>query len=199
MYEEMLQKLEGDIRMHLRHQNFLKLHIENIQNSLEQSEKEIQNLKTELKEALTAKEKLEKAYSKDMTTFKTQEGQLEKTVSELKDKICELNMYITTNNAGAIATIDKRDPLFMTLINHNSNSKSNKRATSGKRNESFKSKMDANYDVISVDKRYLNDITRSKSPTKRVVKLKPKNINHDKNKVSKKRSKNRGNIKIFTF
>lgn len=178
--------------MHLRHQNFLKLHIENIQNSLEQNEKEVKKLNTSLKQALDAKEKLEKAYSTDVANFKTQEGQLEKHVRELKDKITELNMYITTNNAGGIATLDKRDPMFMTLIGSGSNSKSNKRATSGKRNDSFRSKMDANCEVISMDKRYLNDITRSKSPTKRVVKLKPKNINQDKNKINKKRSKNRG-------
>ena len=178
--------------MHLRHQNFLKLHIENLQNALELNEKEINSLKDNLKEALNSKEKIEKAYTKDMSNFKTQESQLEKTVIELKDKISELNMYITSNNVGAIKTIDKRDPMFLTLINHNSNSNSNKRAGSGKRNDSFKSKQDLNFEVISLDKRFNNDLTRSKSPTKRVVKLKPKNIHHEKNKGSKKRSKNKG-------
>jgi hypothetical protein len=31
VYEEIIQKYEADIRMHLRHQNFLKLHIDTLQ------------------------------------------------------------------------------------------------------------------------------------------------------------------------
>ena len=38
-YEKMIQKLEGDIRTHIRIEQQLKLHIESIQNKLEEKEK----------------------------------------------------------------------------------------------------------------------------------------------------------------
>ena len=39
-YEQMLVKLEGDIRMHIRIEQQLKLHIESVQQKLEDSEKQ---------------------------------------------------------------------------------------------------------------------------------------------------------------
>lgn len=38
-YEEMIQKLENDVRTHIRVEQQLKLHIESIQNKLEEMEK----------------------------------------------------------------------------------------------------------------------------------------------------------------
>ena len=39
-YEKMLQKLEGDVRMHIRIEQQLKLHIDNIEFRLDEAEKE---------------------------------------------------------------------------------------------------------------------------------------------------------------
>lgn len=46
-YEQMIQKLEGDVRNHIRIEQQLKLHIESIQNKLEELErtKEVPNKK----------------------------------------------------------------------------------------------------------------------------------------------------------
>lgn len=38
-YEQMIQKLEGDVRNHIRIEQQLKLHIESIQNKLEEAER----------------------------------------------------------------------------------------------------------------------------------------------------------------
>ena len=42
-YEEMIQKLEGDVRNHIRIEQQLKLHIESIQNKLEDIERQKDN------------------------------------------------------------------------------------------------------------------------------------------------------------
>lgn len=119
VYEEIIQKYEADIRMHLRHQNFLKLHIDTLQHVTLQAQtngiflvfklnKEINELKDTIKTTKEIKEKMERLHHKEMADIKNQESQLEQTVTKLKKKISELNMYITTNNAPTANTLDKR-------------------------------------------------------------------------------------------
>lgn len=100
MYEETIQKLESDVRVHLRHQNFLKLHIDTLQNTIETQSRELKSLAEKVKENEEKKLKLRQMHTKEIAAFKAHEAQLGKTMSGLKDKINELNMFITTNNAG---------------------------------------------------------------------------------------------------
>jgi chromosome segregation ATPase len=118
VYEEMIQKYEADVRMHLRHQNFLKLHIDTLQHNLDVAEKEVKEFKETLSQLNKNKEQLKFVHSKEIKKCKEHEFTLEKEVTTLKDKINELNMFITTNNAGSLATLDKRDPIFLTLASH---------------------------------------------------------------------------------
>lgn len=120
IYEEMIQKFEADVRMHLRHQNFLKLHIDTLQHNLELAEKEAKELRDTLNELNKNKEHLVSVHLEEIKLCKEHKSTLEREVTTLKDKINELNMFITTNNAGALATLDKRDPLFLTLASHSS-------------------------------------------------------------------------------
>jgi hypothetical protein len=117
VYEEIIQKFESDIRMHLRHQNFLKLHIDTLQHTLELNNKEIKTLKETFETTKEIKDKMERVHHKELADVKAQEIQLSQKVIGLKDKITELSMYITTNNAPTTHTLDKRDPLYITLSN----------------------------------------------------------------------------------
>jgi len=117
MYEDLVQKLENDVRIHIRHQNFLKLHIESLQHTIEIQAKEIQQLRETCEKTLKSKDHLEKAYTKEKAELKLQGQTYEKTVNELKERINELNMFITTNNANSLITMDKRDTMFMTQAN----------------------------------------------------------------------------------
>jgi hypothetical protein len=141
MYEEMIQKLEGDIRMHLRHENFLKLHIETLNYNLEVKEKELKDLNLKLNEVNKYKDQLEVAHCKELAEVKTHEDKLEKLVSTLKDKISELNMFITTNNAAPTKTLDRRDPMFMTLASQTVSIPSNNRIVTGF-NDTYKGNID---------------------------------------------------------
>jgi chromosome segregation ATPase len=115
VYEEIIQKFESDIRMHLRHQNFLKLHIDTLQHTLELNNKEIKTLKETFETTKEIKDKMERVHHKELADVKAQESQLSQKVIGLKDKITELSMYITTNNAPTTHTLDKRDPLYSTI------------------------------------------------------------------------------------
>jgi septal ring factor EnvC (AmiA/AmiB activator) len=70
--------------------------------------KEIHELKDTIKTTKEIKEKMERLHHKEIADIKTQESYLEQTVTKLKKKISELNMYITTNNAPTVNTLDKR-------------------------------------------------------------------------------------------
>jgi hypothetical protein len=61
-YEEAIQKLEGDVRMHIRVEQQMRLHIENLQQKIEDTEREndsnSRKIKTENRELKTEKKKL---------------------------------------------------------------------------------------------------------------------------------------------
>lgn len=177
LYEELIQKLENDVRIHIRHQNFLKLHIESQQHSIEMQQREIERLKKQVVDIKSSKEKLEIAYNKDMLEFKTLGQTHEKTVSELNNKISELNMFITSNNFNTLTTLDKREYTIGEAQSQNWMLKSYKRDETPKiiRNDNFSP-----------------SLNRSKSIKKRVVKLKPKNKNREVQHSSKK-ARNKSN------
>lgn len=61
-YEELIQKLEGDVRMHIRVEQQMRLHIENLQQRIEDLEREntsnLKKVKLEMKELKTEKKRL---------------------------------------------------------------------------------------------------------------------------------------------
>lgn len=61
-YEEAIQKLEGDVRMHIRVEQQMRLHIENLQQKIEDLEREnannIKKIKTEFKDLKDEKKRL---------------------------------------------------------------------------------------------------------------------------------------------
>ena len=107
-YEEMIQKLEGDVRKHIRTQNQLKLHIESLQQKQETAEKketeqlsEIQELKLEtkmLKQSLNDARQEESIKVSELT--QEYEEKLEAAHSQMRQMQMNLsqNMVCTSKN-----------------------------------------------------------------------------------------------------
>lgn len=86
-----------------------------MQHNLEVSARDIKSLKSSLEETKEIKEKSEKLHHKEMAESKLNQNKLEKQVEHLKEKIKELDTKLTTRNVNPTQTMDKRDPLFITL------------------------------------------------------------------------------------
>ena len=76
-YEQMIQKLEGDVRQHIRIEQQLKLHIESIQEKLEEDEKVIEGFNTEKERYRRERQRMD-----EMLTIR--ENQIDSLEKELK-------------------------------------------------------------------------------------------------------------------
>ena len=87
-YEEMIQKLEADVRKHIRTQNQLKLHIESLQQKQDQSDrKETEQLNTEnelKQESILLKKELKKIKERES-------AKLSQITQEYEEKIEMMN------------------------------------------------------------------------------------------------------------
>lgn len=142
--------------------------MESMQHHIETLQKEASDLKNHNSVILDAKERLEHAYNKDMVDYKALGETHEKTVTELKTKINELNMYITHNNVGSFTTLDRRD-----------HSLGNSQSKIQTQNWMLKSYKKEDTPKIVRSERFSPENNRSRSVKKRVVKLKPKQKNTD--------------------
>jgi len=136
----MVQKFESDVRMHLRHQNFLKLHIDTLQHTNELQNKEITELKKTLKLTDYQKLKSEKLRVKEAEQFSIKKSVFEKEVSNLKERLSDLNMIVSSKNGTSMITMDKRDPMFLTLASNPTHQFSKAKIKTSK-NESYKGKI----------------------------------------------------------
>lgn len=135
-----MQKFESDVRMHLRHQNFLKLHIDTLQHTNELQNKEITELKKTLKLTDYQKLKSEKLRVKEAEQFSIKKSVFEKEVSNLKERLSDLNMIVSSKNGTSMITMDKRDPMFLTLASNPTHQFSKAKIKTSK-NESYKGKI----------------------------------------------------------
>ena len=135
----MVQKFESDVRMHLRHQNFLKLHIDTLQHTNELQNKEITELKKTLKLTDYQKLKSEKLRVKEAEQFSIKKSVFEKEVSNLKERLSDLNMIVSSKNGTSMITMDKRDHMFLTLASNPTHQFSKAKIKTSK-NESYKGK-----------------------------------------------------------
>ena len=135
----MVQKFESDVRMHLRHQNFLKLHIDTLQHTNELQNKEITELKKTLKLTDYQKLKSEKLRVKEAEQFSIKKSVFEKEVSKLKERLSDLNMIVSSKNGTSMITMDKRDHMFLTLASNPTHQFSKAKIKTSK-NESYKGK-----------------------------------------------------------
>jgi predicted RNase H-like nuclease (RuvC/YqgF family) len=78
IYEEIIQKLEADIRKHIRIEHQLKLHIESTEDRIEELERE-QEKRKPFSTDLSEKSNLEKL-TKELSKVKTETDQLRKKV-----------------------------------------------------------------------------------------------------------------------
>ena len=99
-YETMIQKLEGEIRQHIRIEQQLKIHIDSVQAKMEEYEKEIECMKKKLKQNESSK------------------GEIDKMISTKDVKINSLN-----NKVNELESMNKR--LIQTLNSENPNKKIN--------------------------------------------------------------------------
>jgi hypothetical protein len=136
----MVQKFESDVRMHLRHQNFLKLHIDTLQHTNELQNKEITELKKTLKLTDYQKLKSEKLRVKEAEQFSIKKSVFEKEVSNLKERLSDLNMIVSSKNGTSMITMDKRDHMFLTLASNPTHQFSKAKIKTSK-NESYKGKI----------------------------------------------------------
>jgi len=135
-----VQKFESDVRMHLRHQNFLKLHIDTLQHTNELQNKEITELKKTLKLTDYQKLKSEKLRVKEAEQFSIKKSVFEKEVSNLKERLSDLNMIVSSKNGTSMITMDKRDHMFLTLASNPTHQFSKAKIKTSK-NESYKGKI----------------------------------------------------------
>ena len=80
MYEEMIQKLEKDIRQHIAFENQMRIHIENLSNKAEDNESVVADLKKEHEEDLRLL-KREKRRLDDLLTIREDEVQSLKAIN----------------------------------------------------------------------------------------------------------------------
>ena len=73
VYEELIQKLEGDIRMHIRIEQQMRIHIENLQNRIEELERN--------------KDKQDKEYEDEVQEIKKEKRRLNDLLTLREDEI----------------------------------------------------------------------------------------------------------------
>lgn len=86
-YEEIIQKLEGDVRSHIRVEQQMRLHIENIQDKLEHADRARDKTKSQYKEEMQ-EVKREKRRLDDLLTIR------EKELAQLANKMHEKELLI---------------------------------------------------------------------------------------------------------
>ena len=86
-----------------------------MQHNLEVSARDIKSLNRNLKETKEIKEKMEKLHHKEAADSKSFQAKLEKEIANLKEKCQTLNSQLAKKSVPKIQSLDKRDPLFITL------------------------------------------------------------------------------------
>jgi len=101
-YEQMLQKLEEEVRGHIRIEQQLKLHIDNLQAKSEEDEKSIMDLKAKIKEKNQKYEDLDSKYKELSAKYNKLEQKLEiyEKSSGLNSGL-PLDSFQTQSNIGA--------------------------------------------------------------------------------------------------
>lgn len=90
-----------------------------MQHSFEVAKRDIIILKESLKDTKEIKEKSERLHSQETTELKFKNLKQLKENTDLKEKIKNLNSQISIKNVHPVQTLDKRDPLFITLNTQN--------------------------------------------------------------------------------
>ena len=118
-YEEIIQKLEADIRKHIRIQNQLKLHIESLQSKVDEKEKIDAKRDEKLEESEKIIKKLKQSLidldRKKDEEMKMVKEQWDNEVKRLNEKIQKLNKAVFEQSR-----IDGRNTLVAKAIPHSS-------------------------------------------------------------------------------
>lgn len=79
LYEEMIQKLEKDIRQHIAFENQMRIHIENLTNKAEDHESEVESLRA--------------AFDQDVASLKREKRRLDDLLTIREDEIMALASF----------------------------------------------------------------------------------------------------------
>ena len=104
-YEKMLQKLEGEVRNHIKIEQQLKLHIECIQDKLEDAIKEKDQISKQRMESLATKDKAIKEMEAEVEKQKAENEKMLKQIEQLNKEVKELKMQMKENQKRSVSTL----------------------------------------------------------------------------------------------